>query len=1073
MKYLSLIALALLMTVSTVFAQKSVSGMVSDEDGNAMIGVNILVKGSSPVIGTVTDLDGYYELDVPAGYGTLSFSFVGYTTQDVEVGDQTSINVTMVEGVALKDVVITALGVSREEKALGYATQEVSGDEISKAREVNVVNSLQGRVAGVQITGSSNLGGSSRMIIRGANSITGNNQPLFVVDGVPLDNSNFTTANQARGAGGYDYGNAIQDINPDDIETINVLKGPTAAALYGDRAANGVVIITTKKGRALSTKNSPIGVSVNSSLQFNQVYVLPNYQNQYGGGAGPFFLPSSTDSTQETVQFDYDGSWGPAFNGQQVRHWNSYDEWDTDNYNQLREWKASPDNVKDFFRTGITASNGVSFGGATSKGAFRLSYTNTQQKGTQENSNLSRNNVSFNSNLNLTDKFSATASVNVTSSAANGRPLTGYGESVMSQFNQWFQRQLNMDELRDYKNPDGSMRTWNRQSDLDGSPLYWDNPFWERYENGQKDRRDRVFGNVGLTYKITDFLSATARAMTDFYTDRREEWVAVGGVRQAMYSEDVRFVRESNYDAMLNFNKRFGEDFSLTALAGVNFRRNYLDRNFASTQGGLNTPGLYNLSNSASELLATDFTSEFEVFSIFQQATLGYKGMLYLDLSNRTDFNSTLPSGSNVYDYYSANLSFIFSELLPQNDILSFGKFRGGYARVGKGTDPYQLNTIYATNPNFGSNGMATVPNALLNADLKPEITSGFEVGVDLRFLKDRLGVDFTYYNNTTTDQIFNVSQSGATGYTSRALNAGKVNNAGMEVMFRATPVKVGDFKWDLAVNFSKNKNQVIELYTGTDNLRLTSLFGVSLEARVGESYGTIMGYDYVYDAGGNRIVEDGVYMTTDEVVPLGSVLADFTGGFSSNFSFKGLSLFVLFDFQKGGSLFSLSNQWGKYSGTLAETAIETTINGVTDNIREHGIIVEGNNVLRDGAGDYVLDADGNYQSDGTPNTTVLDAQSHFFLNQGYVLNRADVYDASFLKFREARLSYTFPNKWFAKTTFRDLSLSIVGRNLAILSKNIPNVDPEAAISSGNVQGFEGGQLPTERSIGVNLNVKF
>lgn len=1065
MKYLSLISLALLMTVSTVFAQKTVSGAISDEDGKAMIGVNILVKGSTPVIGTITDLDGNYEIAVPGGYNTLSFSFVGYTTQDVEIGDQTSINVTMVEGVALKDMVITALGVSREEKALGYATQEVSGEEISKAREVNIVNSLQGRVAGVQITGSSNLGGSSRMIIRGANSITGNNQPLFVVDGVPLDNSNFTTADQARGAGGYDYGNAIQDLNPDDIETINVLKGPTAAALYGDRASNGVVIITTKKGRALSSKNNPIGVSVNSSLQFNQVYVLPSYQNMYGGGAGSVFANSVLDTNQLIADFGYDGSWGPRFDGQQVRHWDSYDEWDTENYGQTRPWEASPNNIKDFFRTGITATNGVAFGGATSKGAFRLSFTNTQQKGTQENSSLSRNNVSFNSNLNLTDKFSATANVNFVSSNASGRPLTGYGESVMSQFNQWFQRQVNMDRLRDYKNPDGTQRTWNRNSELDGSAHYWDNPFWERYENGQKDRRDRMFGNVGLTYKFTNYLSITGRAMTDFYTDRREEWVAVGGVRVPMYAEDVRFIRESNYDAMLNFNKRFGENFSVTALAGVNFRRNLINRNHATTQGGLNTPGLYNLSNSASELGVTDFTSEFEVFSIFQQATVGYKNYLYLDLSNRTDFNSTLPVGKNVYDYYSANLSFVFSELLPQNNILSFGKFRGGYAQVGKGTDPYQLNTIYSTNPNFGSNGMATVPNTLLNAELRPEITSGFEVGLDLRFFKDRLGIDFTYYNNTTKDQIFNVSQSGATGYTSRALNAGKVSNQGIELMLYATPVKVGDFKWDLSVNFAKNNNKVVELYTGTDNIRLTTLFGPTLEARVGEAYGTIMGYDFVYDANGNKITDGGIYVTTPEVVPLGSVLADFTGGFSSAFSYKGLSLFVLFDFQKGGALFSLSNMWGKYSGILEETTIETTINGVTDNIREHGIIVDG--VVG------TQDADGNWTSDGTPNADVIDAQTHFFLNQGYVVHAADIYDASFLKFREARLTYTFPNKWFQKTTFRDLSLSLVGRNLAILSRNIPNVDPEAALSSGNVQGYEGGQLPTERSIGINLNVKF
>ena len=1070
MKHINLVVLALLMTVSTIWAQTKVAGTVIDEAGEPIIGASIIVKGANPVIGAMTELDGTYELLVPEGYKTLVFSYVGYATQELEAAEK--LDVTLLEGISITDVIVTALGVSREEKSLGYATQEVSGEDLNKAREVNLVNSLQGKVAGVQITGSSNMGGSSRITIRGANSLTGNNQPLFVVDGVPVDNSNFTTTEQARGGGGYDYGNAIQDINPDDIESINVLKGPTAAALYGDRAANGVILITTKKGKSMNTKNAPIGVTVNSSLQFNQAYVFPEYQNLYGGGAGPDFLPSVFDTTQQTVQFDYDGSWGPRFDGQQVRHWNSYDEWDTDNYGKLSEWKANPDNVRNFFRTGITATNGIAFGGATDKSSFRLSYTNTQQRGTQENSRMDRNNLSFNSSINLTNKFNVSATANYVSSTANGRPMTGYGESAMSMFTQWFQRQLDMDDLRDYKNPDGSMRTWNRSSETDGTGLYWNNPFWDRYENGQKDSRQRMFGNIALSYKFNDHFTLTGRGMTDFYTDRREEWVAVGGINLPKYTEDVRTVRESNYDAILSYQQNFGEDISLTALGGLNYRQNGFNRNFAGTQGGLNTAGLYNLGNSASEIEVTDLTENFEVFSIFQQATVGYKGMAYLDLTNRTDFNSTLPASKNVYDYYSANLSFIFTELMPQNKILSFGKVRGGFAIVGKGTSPYQLNTIYNTNPNFGGNGTSTVPNVLLNADLRPEITRSFEAGLDLRFLNGRVGLDFTYYNNLTKDQIFNVSQSGATGFTSRALNAGKVSNQGVEVMLRGTAVKTKDFQWDINVNFAKNNNKVVELYTGTESIRLVDLFGVALEARVGEAYGTIMGTDYVYDANGNKIVENGTYLTS-EVKALGSVLADFTGGVSSTFSYKGFSLFVLFDFQKGGSLFSLSNTWGKYSGTLSETVAETTVNGVTGNIRDQGIIVEGTNVAVDDNGDYILDANGNYTSDGTVNTTVVDAQTHFYINSGYVVNRADVYDASFVKFREARLTYTIPNKFLAKTRFRDLSLSLVGRNLAILAKNIPNVDPEAALSSGNIQGFEGGQLPTERSIGINLNVKF
>lgn len=1057
MKFFSTLLMLLFFSIGTVYAQKTISGAVTDEKGEAVIGATVLMKGSAS--GTITDIDGNYSIEVPEEATTLVFSYIGYATQEVEITG-TTINVTMVEGVDLEKVVVTALGVSRKEKSLGYASQEVDGEELTKSRDANFLNTLQGKVAGVQITGSSNLGGSSRIILRGAGSIKGQNQPLFVVDGVPMDNSNFTTTDQARGAGGYDYGNAIQDINPDDIESINVLKGPAATALYGNRGANGVIMVTTKKGSRTTDSNLPIGVSINSSIQFNEVAVLPTYQNLYGGGAGNTFAQSSMDTNQLIADFGYDGSWGPALNGQQVRHWDSYDAHDTENYGKTRPWEASPTNIKDFFRTGILATNNIALSGANQLGSFRLSYTNTHQLGTQENSKLNRHNIGFNGDYKLTKKLTAFISANVVASEGLGRPITGYGESVMSQFNQWFQRQLSMDRLRNYKNPDGSQRTWNRNSEADGSPHYWDNPFWERYENGQRDSRERVFGNAGVRYQFTDFLAVSGRIMTDFYTDRREEWVAVGGVRESKYSEDVRFLRDDNYEVKLDFNKRFGEMISLSAFAGMNFRKNLYRVNQASTQGGLNTPGFYNLSNSVSNLDITDRTEELEIFSGFANATVGVKDFLYVDLSYRFDINSTLPTGSNLYHYYSFGASLVFSELLPKNDILSFGKFRLSYAQAGNGTDPYQLANTYVTNPSFGSNGTSTVPNDLNNANLKPENTGSFETGLDLRFFKGKLGLDVTYYNAVTSNLIFGVSQSASTGYTTRQLNAGKVLNHGIEISAYATPVKVSGFKWDIGFNFAKNMNTVLELTDGTENLRLTSLFGPSLEARVGQPYGVIMGTDYVYDDQGRKMVDQatGRYLVSDEVKPLGSVLADFTGGVSTTLSYKGISLSLLFDFQSGGRIFSLTNTWGKYSGMLEETA--------ANGIRESGIVVDGVAATQDAN-------TGVWTSTGAANTTSIAAQSHFFSNQGYRINAADIYDASFVKLREARLGYTFPNKIFGKTPFRDVSISIVGRNLAILHKNVPHVDPEAALSSGNIQGFEGGQLPTERSIGLNLSLKF
>lgn len=1058
MKLFNTMLLLLVFSIGTVYAQKTISGVVTDESGESIIGATVLMKGSAS--GTITDIDGNYSIEVPEEATALLFSYIGYATQEIEITG-TTINATMLEGVDLEKVVVTALGVSRKEKSLGYATQELSGDEITKTRDANFLNTLQGKVAGVQITGSSNLGGSSRIIIRGAGSITGNNQPLFIVDGVPINNSNYTSTDQARGAGGYDYGSAISDINPDDIETMNVLKGPAATALYGNRGANGVIMITTKKGSRSTDSKLPIGVSINSGIQFNEVALLPTYQNQYGGGAGNAFGNSTLDTNQLVADFGYDGSWGPKYDGQNVRQWDSYDPSDVSNFGTTRAWQANPNNIKDFFRTGILATNNIAFSGANTLGSFRLSYTNTHQLGTQENSELTRHNVGFNADYKLTKKLTATTSINFVSSQGNGRPITGYGESVMSQFNQWFQRQLDMDRLRDYKNPDGTQRTWNRKSEGNAAANYWNNPFWDRYENGQQDRRERLFGNVGLSYAITDYLSISGRAMTDFYTDRREEWIAVGGVNEAGYSEDVRFFRENNYEATLNFSKRIGEMFSVNAIAGVNFRKNSFNRNYGATQGGLNTAGFYNLSNSVSPAEITDFSTQQEMFSGFANVSVGFKDFIYLDLSGRFDINSTLPVKNNTYPYYSAGLSFIFSELLPKNDILSYGQFRASYARAGTGTTPYQLEITYATNPSFGNNGLSTVPNSLNNADLLPESTNSFEAGLDLRFFKGRLGLDFTYYNQLTENMIFNVAVSPSTGYTSKALNAGKVLNHGFEISANATPVKTkSGFRWDIGLNFAKNNNTTLELTDGTENLRLTSLFGVVLEARVGESYGTLVGTDFVYDDAGNKMVDasDGTYLVSEEVKALGSVLADFNGGVSTTVSYKGISLYLLFDFQSGGSVFSLSNMWGKYSGMLEET--------VENGIREDGIVVAGMAATQDAT-------TGEWTSTGVANTTVVDAQTHFFSNQGYVINSVDVYDASFVKFREARLGYTFPNKIFGKTPFRDVSLSLVARNIAILHKNVPNIDPEAAVSSGNIQGFEGGQLPTERSIGVNLKLKF
>jgi TonB-linked SusC/RagA family outer membrane protein len=1045
---------ALWLCSSAAFAQRTITGTITDMNGEALIGANIVVKGTA--IGATTDFDGNYSIRLPEGSTTLVFSYTGYQTQEIIVGASNLVDIRMAEGVLLDAAIVTALGIEREEKALGYAVQELGGDEIDKARETNLVNSLSGKVAGVQINNSSNLGGSSRVLLRGASSILGENQPLFVVDGIPIDNANYSSFNQQRAAGGYDYGNMAQDINPDDIESISVLKGANAAALYGARAANGVILITTKKGKR--QKNQPVGISVNSGFSVQEVFLLPNYQNQYGGGAGQTF--GVNERGELIPDYGYDGSWGPEFNENTlVRHWDSYDAWDTENFQQVRPWVASPNNISNYFETGRTWNNNIALSGGSEDAGFRLSYTNVDVKGTQPNSTLKRNSLNFNGNVKLTDRLRSHVNANYVRNDGHGRPLTGYGESVMSQFNQWYQRQLDTDRLKNYKNPDGTQRTWNRNSADDPAPHYWDNPYWERYENVQNDSRDRIFGDVGLAYDIMPWMTLSGRAMTDYYTDRRVERIAVGGVRESRYSEDVRTLQENNYEFILNFTDlNVSNDISLNAFVGGNKRVYGLNTNLAATQGGLNTPGFYNLSNSASEVSIIDNTFEKVVNSVFASASFGFKNFLYVDLTARNDWSSTLPAENNSYFYPSVSSSFVFSELLPRSNVLSFGKLRASWAQVGNDTDPYRLANTYFSLPNFRGSGAASLPNAQNNPNLRPENTTSFEVGTQLNFLRNRIRLDVTYYNSVTEDLIFNVSQSGASGFTSAIRNAGKVENKGIEVMLNFTPIQTaGGLRWDIGLNYAKNDNRVVELADGIDNIRLASLFGVSVEARPGERYGTLMGFDYLRDDNGNRLVNaNGTYARTSTVVPLGSVLPDFVGGISTGLSFGGFSISGLIDFQSGGALNSLSNQWGKYSGMLDET--------VANNIREDGIVVDG--VYAPGT---MIDG---VDVSGQQNQTELDAQTHFFVNQGFVVHAADVYDASFVKLRELRVSYMLPTSFISQTPFTGATISLVGRNLAILSKNVPNIDPQAAVSSGNIQGFEGGQLPSERSIGVNLSFR-
>ena len=1043
--------------VGTAWSQGKVTGKVTDRaSGESMPGVAVVVSGQG--VGVFTGADGSYSITANAASDQLYFSFIGYGSETVRLGGQSAVNVSMTAGVNLDEVVVTALGVSREKKSLGYSIQELGNKSFTQAKSENIVKSLTGKIAGVQVTSGTAIGSSSKVILRGASSITGNNQPLFVVDGIPMDNSDYSSSNQQRSVGGYDYGNAIQDMNPDDIESVSVLKGPAAAALYGSRASNGAIVITTKSGKGhRASGKKGLGVSVSSTVAFNDVFVLPEYQNSYGGGAGTAWINQlMVDSLGETPipDYGYDGSWGPALDGTEVRHWDSWYDYEGDaDYGESRAWSPSESDVEEFFQTGVTYSNNFAVTGATDASSFRLSYTNHDQTGVYENSSLKRNTLSFSGSSDVSDRMTASVSANYVQSVGQGRPMTGYGSSVMSQFTQWGQRQLSMDRLRNYENADGSHRTWNRNSASDGSPHYWDNPFWERYKNVQDDQRDRVFGNITMNYKINDNMSFMGRALTDFYVDRRQERVAVGGVNESSYSEYTRQLQETNIDGYLNFNKEINSDLNLVGFVGVNRRTRNFQRLGAFTLGGLNTPDLYNVTNGGDGYQVNDYESSKVVNSVMGSVSLGYQRTLFVDITGRNDWSSTLSEDNNSYFYPSATASYVFSELI-ESDALSFGKLRLGWAQVGNDTGPYQTGLTYGVNPNYGSSGSATVPNAQNNPGLMPERTSSFEIGTELNFFLDRLRVDATYYVSTTEDLIFNVPVSAASGYTSTVLNAGKTENRGIELAISGTPVQTEDFRWDIGINLAKNKNELIELAEGVDNIRYTSLFGVTLEARPGQPLGTFYGYDFLYDDAGNKLVDgDGYYLSTDEVVPIGNILADMTGGVYTDLQYKNLSFSALVDFQKGGSLHSYSNQWGKYSGTLAETA--------ENNIREDGIVVEGMTAE--------VNSDGDWESTGVENAASIGAQAHYFYNQGYIIHAADQYDASFVKLREMRLDYNLPASLTSGLPFTNISIGIYGRNLAILMKNAPHIDPEVATSASNVQGFEGGQLPAERTIGFNL----
>src|SRR5574344_680737 len=1054
------------LSLGMAMAQIRVSGTVtSSDDGEPVVGASILVQGTKT--GTVTDVDGNFQLTAPEG-SELKVSYLGMKTKNVKAAASLKI-VLQSDNRTLDDVVVTALGVSREKKALGYAVSEVKGSDLIKSRGgvSNPVNALQGKVAGLQISSSSgSMGGSSKIIIRGASSLSGNNQPLFVVDGVPIEGTDYNATETARGAGGYDYGNLVQDINPDDIENISVLKGAAASALYGSRASNGVIMITTKRGQ----KDQGLGVEYSSTVGFETVTKLPKLQSQYGGGygyAGSYntsgseaddFKTATVNGTTYTIpDYGMDESWGPKLDGRQVVSWSDLQKWETGGKvgnPTTSPWSPATSDYRDFFKTGVSYTNNVAISKAYDNSAFRISYTNTAMTGYLPNSSQYKNTVSVNGNIMSKDKkLNVFTSVNFFNSRTKGRQDTGYGDNnIMVKFTQWGQRQLNMDELKAlYLKDDGTgtQGSWNRGGFDDPTIQYHNNVYWSRYMNYENDSRNRIYGNVGVNYQILPQLKAQYKVNLDFYADKQYERNAVYSQELSGYKESSRQQYELNHEFMLMYNQAFG-DYSVTANLGANIMQRHYELIYGQTQGGLAIPLYYNLANSITTPKAYNYKLEKGINSLFGDVTLGWKSMLYLEATLRGDKSSTLPKSNNTYVYPSVTASWLFSELLKDKaPWLSYGKLRAGYARVGNDTDPYQVMQTYTQYTNIDSSTPGyRLANTLSNSNLKPESTKSWEFGLETSFLNNRLGFDLTYYTTTTSNEILPLSVSGTTGYMYKMINSGTIENKGVEFAFHATPVKTRKFEWTTNVTLASNKNTVKSLAEGVDYFKIaTAPFKVEIGAIVGKPYGVIMGTNYVYDKNGNKCVDSkGLYMSTSGNEDIGHIYPDFTGGWSNSFKWGNFDASFQFDFSKGGHFFSTTQMWGYYCGMFAETAA----NGV----REKGII-----------------SDGVVYETGEKNTVRVSARDYY---ENYYNGPAaqNILRSDYIKLREVTVGYTFKLNpvWFIKS----LRLSAYGRNLGVWGPDCKNFDPEMIVtSSGNIQGIEGGATPMVANYGVTVNLKF
>ncbi|MCC8152829.1 MAG: SusC/RagA family TonB-linked outer membrane protein [Tannerellaceae bacterium] len=1003
---------------------KRITGVITDDFGDPVIGANVLVKGTTT--GTITGLDGDFTLDVPEN-ATLVVSYIGYVQQEVSVAGKTIINVTLNEDTQkLDEVVVTALGIKRQARSIGYSTATVGGDEFTEARDLNIGNALSGKVAGVSVAGNATgVGGSSRITIRGNASLTGNNQPLYVIDGIPFDNTNIGNAGQW---GGMDMGDGLNAINPDDIAEVQVLKGAAASALYGYRGGNGAILITTKTGT-----QKGVNIEFNNNLTFNPIYDYRDYQEVYGQGTKGL-RPTSAASAKET----YSSSWGEVMGGGKTAVNFLGDEYEY----------TMKDNWKNFYQVGLTEQASLSVSGKSDNVTYRVGVSNVYDRSTLPNSSLSQQGINLNTTYDITSKLSLTVNANYAFDKVKGRANLSDGNGNVNATLLYLANSADVRWMEPRVDGEGNEL-------IPGTSVYFNNPYFLQYEKTNETNRNRLTGGMTLKYDIFDWLYIQGQVTRDGYNLEFRQVQPMGAAADpgGYLNEYSRNFSEVNLNYLIGFNKKVG-DFSIGATLGGNRLRNIWKQ--FGTSGNIKSfvvpGGSWNAGNVSDNYYEKKY-EEYRVNSVYGTADFGYKDFLFLNFTGRNDWFSTLNPDTNSFFYPSVSLSFMFSEAFELPEWIYSGKLRAAYASASNGTTPYQT-ALYYTLEDYQLSGQSVgkISNSNIpNKYLKPVRISEWEAGLNVQFLQNRLGFDLAVYQKKTTDDIALVSTSSASGYESAIMNVGEIRNRGVELMVHGVPVRTKDFMWNSTFNFAYNKSKVLDL-GGASALTIDGAEarngGVVISNRVGEPYGQIVGYKYATDDKGNRIFdEEGYAVRSDEKEVLGNGVYKFTGGFRNDFSYKNWSLGFLLDYKFGAKIFSGTNLSLYSSGLHKETLAG----------REDGIVGVGINEVT-----------------GTTNTVRVDAQDYWDKVIEREIAEDFVYDASFIKLRELSVGYTFPSAMLKSTkVIKSVTLSLVGRNLWTIMKHTPNIDPESSINNTNGQGLELNGYPITRNIGFNVNVKF